>query len=200
MEIALYVALTLIVLETIYFQYTTMLLRDEVKRTQTALKIALEQCDNLDQKWVNEKRHNKADQDVFESFRSQVSKREQQQIELYQRQVEAAVADARSDALKRSRSVMRGQATEHLAPLMQSEWAYKDLRFIGNPIDYLICAGSSAISDGEQDTIDEVVLLDIKTGKSNLSKVQRRVRDAVKEGRVCFATYNTDTQELRRWI
>lgn len=111
----------------------------------------------------------------------------------------SAVAEARKDTLKKSRATLRGQATEHLAPIMTSEWSHKDFRFTGNPIDYLICSGASAIIDGEANTIDEVVLLEVKTGKSQLNKVQRRIRDAVQEGRVKFVLYNTDTNETREW-
>lgn len=105
----------------------------------------------------------------------------------------------RDDANKRSRAVMRGQATEHLAPFMMNGFNAKDFRFMGDPIDYLICVGTSDIHDGTLNRIEQVVLLDIKTGKSQLSKVQRRIRDAVVEGRVVFATYNTDTEVLRKW-
>jgi predicted Holliday junction resolvase-like endonuclease len=105
----------------------------------------------------------------------------------------------REDANKRSRAVMRGQATEHLAPIMQTEWNFKDFRFMGDPIDYLVVDGSSGIKDGELNIVTEVVLLDIKTGKSQLNKTQRRIRDAVVEGRVVFAVYNTDTETIRRW-
>ena len=107
--------------------------------------------------------------------------------------------EIRADANKRSRATMRGQATEHLAPYMIQGLNPKDYRFMGDPLDYLICVGSSAIHDKTTDVIEEVMLLDIKTGKSQLSKVQRRIRDAVVEGRVVFATYNTDTEALRRW-
>jgi len=116
-----------------------------------------------------------------------------------EQRVSVATKEARKDANKRSRAVIRGQATEHLAPLMHTDFNFKDFRFLGDPIDYLICAGSSAIKDGTSDAIDEIVLLDIKTGKSQLNKTQRRIRDAVVEGRVSFAIYNTDENTTRYW-
>ena len=102
-------------------------------------------------------------------------------------------ASIRSDAVSRSRSVIRGQATEHLAPLTMPSVNIKDFRFIGNPIDYLVFCGASDITDKQNDQIEKVILLEIKSGKSKLNKVQRRIRDAVKEGRVEFAIYNPDT-------
>lgn len=174
--------------------------REHNRETTSALNTALAERDRLGQMWQTERDHLKEREEVFEAFRKHVSEREAYQAQIYQQHVNQAAADARTDALKRSRSVMRGQATEHLAPLIQSEWPYKDFRFLGNPIDYVIFSGASAVTDGEGDTVDEVVLLDIKTGKSQLSKVQRRIRDAVRVGNVDFATYNPDTEELRRWI
>lgn len=105
----------------------------------------------------------------------------------------------RADANKRSRDTLRGKITEHLAPLMIEGYESGDFRFLGSPIDFLICAGASAITDGVADTITEVLLVDIKTGKSQLTKVQRRIRDAVVAGKTIFATYNPDTNTLKKW-
>jgi len=102
----------------------------------------------------------------------------------------------REDALRRSRSVMRGQATEHLAPLTLPSMNPKDFRFMGNPIDYVVFCGVSDITDKQKDAIDKIVFLEIKSGKSKLNKVQRRIRDAIKEGKVEFTIYNPDTSSI----
>jgi predicted Holliday junction resolvase-like endonuclease len=107
--------------------------------------------------------------------------------------------EIRKDANQRSRSVLRGKATEHLAPLMIKDVPIEDYRFMGSPIDFVVFNGASAIHDKTEDTIKEVMFLDIKTGKASLSKVQRRIRDAIVENRVTFAVYNPDTEELRKW-
>lgn len=109
-----------------------------------------------------------------------------------------ATKEARKDSIKRSRSTIRGQATEHLAPLTTDIWSHKDYRFIGNPIDYIVFAGASGVTDTTQDNIDEIIFLEIKTGKSKLNKVQRRIRDCIKNNRIYFAVYNPDTNELKR--
>jgi predicted Holliday junction resolvase-like endonuclease len=106
----------------------------------------------------------------------------------------------RADANLRSRAVIRGQATEHLAPFMCTDYAAKDYRFLGNPIDFLICDGLSAIKDNAGAEIKWVVLMDVKTGNAQLSKSERRIRDAVVAGRVKFVTYNPDTETTREWI
>lgn len=57
----------------------------------------------------------------------------------------------------------------------------------------------SSIKDGTKEEIEEIILLDVKTGKADLNKTQRRIRDAITAGRVSFATYNPDTNDYRRW-
>ena len=103
----------------------------------------------------------------------------------------------RKDAIERSRSVIRGQATEHLAPLIMDDVNIKDFRFLGNPIDYLVFSGASDITDKKGKDLDKIILLEIKSGSSNLNTVQRRIRDAVKESRIEFAVYNPDTKEIK---
>ena len=101
----------------------------------------------------------------------------------------------RKDSVARSRSVMRGQATEHLAPLMIDNLNLKDFRFLGNPIDYIVFNGSSAVADKEADTVESIIFIDIKTGTSRLTKVQRRIRDCIKNGNVEFIVYNPDKKK-----
>jgi predicted Holliday junction resolvase-like endonuclease len=106
----------------------------------------------------------------------------------------------RADALKKSKAVAHGFSAENFAPLLHEHWNHRDFRHMGDPIDYLVFAGIDDVRQtGAKSSIEEIVLLDIKTGGSQLSTIQRRIRDAVSEGRVRFATYNVDTQELRTW-
>ena len=114
---------------------------------------------------------------------------------LHQQQLEKEKKKARQDALKRSRSVMRGQATEHLAPYMMDDTNPKDCRFMGNPVDYVVFDGLSAVTDKTAKEINEIKFVDIKTGKSNLSTAQRRIRDAINEGKVSFQVVNPDKKE-----
>lgn len=105
-----------------------------------------------------------------------------------------AVAAARADSLKRSRSTLRGQATEHLAPFMMEGFNPKDCRFIGNPIDYLLVDGLSDLADGIDDRPMTIYLIDIKTGTSKLSKPQRRIKEAIQAGRLVFGVFNPDSK------
>ena len=93
------------------------------------------------------------------------------------------LADARRDATRRSRSVLGGKAAEQLAPLVPAfgeRFDPSEARFLGAPIDYVVFDG---LGTGE---LREVVLVEVKTGRSQLSRNEREVELAVREGRVRF--------------
>ena len=106
--------------------------------------------------------------------------------------------EIRADAIAKSKQVQKGFSAEHFAPF-QMEFNPRDFRHAGDPVDYLVYAGGTDIKDGTSDRIEEILFLDIKTGQADLNKTQRRIRDAVVEGRVTFATWNPDTNILRRY-
>jgi predicted Holliday junction resolvase-like endonuclease len=85
---------------------------------------------------------------------------------------------------KKSSEVRLGQIGEHLAPFLTDwPWDSKNFRFLGNPVD------------GIQFNDDEVIFVEIKTGKSQLSKNQRVVRDLIKIGRVKWAEFRIGKDE-----
>ena len=87
---------------------------------------------------------------------------------------------ARKDGAKRSRSVSLGKAVEHLVPFMP-DFPYDpgDSRFLGSPVDFVVFAGLRGT-----DEVDEIVFVEVKTGKGKLSRREQSVRRAVEEGRV----------------
>lgn len=88
---------------------------------------------------------------------------------------------ARKEALNQSRATLKGQLAEQLLPLLpEFSFDARDARFLGAPIDYVVFDGYSDGGDVE------VVLLEVKTGNARLSEGEKRVRDAVKRGRVRF--------------
>lgn len=98
------------------------------------------------------------------------------------REAEAAI---RRDAVTRSESAVRGRVAEHLAPLLPDfPFAASDARFLGSPVDFVVFDG---LGEG---VCRRVVLVEVKTGAGRLSRRERLVRDAVREGRV-------EWQELR---
>lgn len=95
---------------------------------------------------------------------------------------EAELAGA--DAVVRSRAVLRGRAAEQLAPVLGDfPFDPADARFLGNPVDFVVFDGCREVRAGQRDTLRRIVLVDVKTGASSLSTVQRRIRDCVEAGR-----------------
>ncbi len=78
---------------------------------------------------------------------------------------------------RQSQSTRYGQMTEQFMPLLDDyPWDPQRFRFLGSPID------------GVQFEDDRVVLVEFKTGNSQLTATQRRIRDLVNEGQVHFET------------
>jgi predicted Holliday junction resolvase-like endonuclease len=74
---------------------------------------------------------------------------------------------------RKSSEVRLGYIAETLAPFLdQFEFEPEECTFLGQPIDY--------ISFGEE----EVTFIEVKSGKSQLSSKQRRIRDQVKDKKV----------------
>lgn len=82
---------------------------------------------------------------------------------------------------KKSAEVRLGKIGENMAPFMKG-WPYdaNNFRFLGHPVD------------GIQFTEDEIIFIEIKTGKSRLSKSQKRAREIIRKGNVSFATFRVD--------
>jgi predicted Holliday junction resolvase-like endonuclease len=92
---------------------------------------------------------------------------------------EASEIEIRSDAIQRSRSVIIGKVTEHVVPyLPEFRFNPKDARFIGSPIDFIVFDGL------DQDSLVDVVFVEVKTNTSTLSRRERQSRDAIAAGRV----------------
>lgn len=104
----------------------------------------------------------------------------------------------RESAVKNTRAVLHGKSVEHLAPVLLQPFDQRDIKWSGDPIDYIVFHKANIIRDGKEDDI-EIILVDIKTGQSSLNKVQRKIRDAVVAGRVSFLTFNPDEDKIVKW-
>lgn len=114
------------------------------------------------------------------------------------------LTQARRSSVNHSRAVLKGKMAEQVAPLLPgfTYWP-ADARFLGDPVDYVVFDGYSACKDAYTDGQDiEVVILDIKRGKSQLTREQRRIAEAVSAGRVRFEVIRVladGTVRARRW-
>lgn len=90
----------------------------------------------------------------------------------------------REDAVKRSRAVLGGQVAEQLAPYLPDfPCDPGDARFVGKPLDFVCFSGAS------RGQIDEIVFVEVKSGGSALSRIERSARDAIIAGRVRWVEY-----------
>jgi predicted Holliday junction resolvase-like endonuclease len=112
-------------------------------------------------------------------------------LEQWQQQREQEI---RSDAVQRSQAVTRGKVTEHIVPYLPGfDFDPKDIRFLGTPIDLIAFKGLNSSTED----VEEIVFIEIKTGRSALSSRERAVRRAVEEKRVAWRIINTDMEVPR---
>ena len=99
---------------------------------------------------------------------------------------------AKELSLNQQRSSVKGKINEQVAPFMpefSEKYAASDARFLGSPIDFVIFKNMSKFDKTTKDEKNpiEVVLVDIKTGKSKrLSDLEKAIKIACEEGRVSF--------------
>lgn len=95
------------------------------------------------------------------------------------------VQQIRKDSNRRSRSTIKGQIAEHMAPLLP-EFPFNtgDARFLGSPIDYIVFEDYTLVQNGDSDELSQVVFVEVKHGRAGLSKGERRIRDCINAGRV----------------
>jgi predicted Holliday junction resolvase-like endonuclease len=90
----------------------------------------------------------------------------------------------RKDAINRSRSTLGGQFLEKISPhLPDFPFDPTELRFIGTPVDFVVFRG---LSTGK---VEEVVFLEVKSGKGALTTRERSVRDCVESRNVGWSIY-----------
>jgi predicted Holliday junction resolvase-like endonuclease len=95
----------------------------------------------------------------------------------------------RADAVRRSQAVTLGKVQEQLVPFFPDfPFSPRDARFLGSPVDFVVFDG---LSNG---AVEQIVLVEIKTGTSQLSSRERQVRDAVQTGRVAWRELRLDSR------
>ena len=85
---------------------------------------------------------------------------------------------------------------EQMAPMLPGfDYSPADSKFLGDPIDYVIFKGMTEARDGGGSFEDlEVVLIDVKYGKAQLTAAQRAISQAVEAGRVRFEVVRIDAE------
>jgi predicted Holliday junction resolvase-like endonuclease len=97
---------------------------------------------------------------------------------------EEALPDHRKDAIMKSRAVLGGQFSEQLAPYLPNfKYLPTEARFIGKPIDFLVFKGM------DEKKIDEVVFVEVKSGKSKLTEQEKNLKETIEKKKVSWEEY-----------
>jgi len=109
--------------------------------------------------------------------------REIAKARIIEREHQVDVREQRTDAVKRSRSVIEGQVFEQLVPHFP-EWKHtpSEARFIGSPIDFVVFEGMSTGNP------DKIILVEVKKGSSTTTPLQNKIKKLIKEGKVEWET------------
>jgi len=156
-------------------------LRGEVERR------AQDRAQTLFQEWKAQ-REAEIERNIWEKAQAAIQKKEADLHAEFQRKEE----QIRNEAVKQSGAVQRGQVMELAFPFLMG-LDPEDVRYLGSPVDWIVFRG---LRDTEEEEV-EILLVEAKTGKSGLNERQRRLRQAVQEGRVRVAWW---TARLEREI
>ena len=90
----------------------------------------------------------------------------------------------RKDAVMRSRSVLSGMFSEQLAPYMP-DFNFKptECKFLGKPVDFIVFKGL------DDKKVEEIVFVEVKSGKSKLSSVEKSLKEAIEKKKVRWEEY-----------
>lgn len=105
--------------------------------------------------------------------------------------IQDKTVEIRAGAIKRSTAVVKGKVAEQLVPFREDfRYNPRDIRFLGSPIDLIVFDG---LTEG---AVKQIVLIEIKTGRSALSRRERQVAKAVEVGSVVFQTFRAKPLEV----
>ena len=83
------------------------------------------------------------------------------------------------DGINKSRAVLGGKFTEQMVPyLPEFKYDPTEARFLGSPVDLIVFPG---LAQGKP---REIVIMEIKTGSSQLSPLENKIRKLVESGMV----------------
>ena len=90
----------------------------------------------------------------------------------------------RKQAIIQSRAVIGGQFSEQLAPYLPGfNYLPTECKFIGKPIDFLVFKGM------DNKNIEEVIFVEIKSGKSKVSPQEKNLKKVIENKRVSWMEY-----------
>ncbi|MBU5687905.1 MAG: Holliday junction resolvase-like protein [Candidatus Aenigmatarchaeota archaeon] len=109
------------------------------------------------------------------------------------REWQKLIEQARKESAEKSRQTVGGKFAENIAPYLPDfKYDPTEIRFIGTPIDFIVFKGLSK-KDPE-----EIVFLEVKSGKSQLSDLQKKIREIIKEKKVYWDEYRAPEEVTKK--
>jgi len=101
-----------------------------------------------------------------------------------ERELEDRIDEEREDAINRSRSSLMGRLFETVRPFLPDfKYHPADLRGIWNPVDFVAFNGLAL-----KRSVESITFVEVKSGKSSPSSVERSIQEVVESGKVDFQT------------
>lgn len=97
---------------------------------------------------------------------------------------EDKIPQQRADAINRSRASLGGKFSENLS-LYFPDFPFHptEMRWLGSPVDYIVFKGM------DNDQIEELIFLEIKSGKSVLTAREKQLKKLIEEKKVAWREY-----------
>ena len=87
------------------------------------------------------------------------------------------------------RPIVKGQIGENIAPYMKEfikNYHPGDVRFLGGePVDYIVYK-NYVLAKNKDEKIEEIVFVEVKTGKAQLNSIERKIKEAIEKKRVRY--------------
>ncbi len=127
----------------------------------------------------------------FDDFTSDAKRLYQKRLEEIKER-ERSIIESIEKSLQRSevgaKAVNIGLILERIAPSMKEFcFNHNDCRSLFEPIDYIIFDGLN-----NNGFVNKILFVEIKTGSSRLSKIQKVIRDSVENKQVVWDTYEIE--------
>lgn len=105
----------------------------------------------------------------------------------------------RKELIQKSKSIIRGQVAEQLAPILPDFPFHRDdCHFIGKPVDFLVFKGFHDAADGKSDAEQAIIFVEVKTGRASLSPREKLIKDAVMKGKIFWYEYRLPFPETKQ--
>ena len=104
-------------------------------------------------------------------------------------EVKEMIDDAIQSSLDTQRPIVKGQIGENIAPYMKEfikNYHPGDVRFLGGePVDYIVYK-NYVLAKNKDEKIEEIVFVEVKTGKAQLNSIERKIKEAIEKKRVRY--------------